>query len=157
MSYAVGRAAKVAVPRFKSALKNLSINGVDALKPKLITGEFSNHWKPPLISSRVANVLRKQAVQAGTYGSFDKVNLIGWDSAWDVELAASKSQGQGRIHLRPPNKTSRQRTREKRARKIEATMEDMDGRIEEYYRTKQNAKPAKTFENSYKQQMAVTR
>jgi hypothetical protein len=147
-------------PRFQSALKKLAVQGSAALKPQLVQSQdkaTGSHWKPALISNRVASVLRKQAVQEGTYGSFNTETLRGWDTQWDVDLATIRSQGSGRIKLRPPNKTSRQRTREKRATKIETTMQDMDVRIEAYYQEKRNAKPAKTFENNYKQQMVVKR
>ena len=161
MTMSLGKGAVVAVPRFQSALRKLAVQGSAALKPALISSPDDTtaaaHWKPALISNRVASVLRKQAIQEGTYGSFNTATLRGWDSNWDVELATARSKGSGRIKLRPPNKTSRQRTREKRAAKIESTMQDMGDRIETYYLDKQKAKPASTFENNYKQQMLVKR
>lgn len=157
MSLAIGKGVASVAPKFKAALKKLAHQGSDALRPQLIVSQdaTSSHWKPPLISNRVANVLRKQAINEGTYGSFDTEALRGWDAQWDVDLASSRSKGTGRIKIRPPNKTSRQRTRETRAKKLEATMQDMDGRIETYYQGKQNAKPAKSFENFHKQLMQV--
>jgi hypothetical protein len=148
---------EVVVPRFRSALKKLASNGVEALKPQQIAGDVISHWKPPVVPNRIASVLRKQAVQDGTYGAFDVETLQGWESSWDVELAKHKSKGQGRIKLRPGNKTSRQRTREKRATKIETSLQEIDQRIEQYYQDKKNAKPSKTFENNYKRQMHVKR
>ncbi|GKY97288.1 hypothetical protein MPSEU_000687200 [Mayamaea pseudoterrestris] len=160
MSLFVGKGVAVAVPRFKSALKKLAVQGSEALKPQHVPSAdmaSRSHWKPALISNRIASVLRKQAVREGTYGSFNTETLTGWDAQWDVELASIRSQGSGRIQIRPPNKTSRQRTREKRATKIETTMQDMNERIESYYQEKHSAKPAKTFENNYKQQMIIKR
>jgi len=146
----------VAVPRFRSALKKLSQHGVEALLPKLIVhGVGQQNWRPPLISNRVANMLRKQAVREGTYGSFSTETMKGWDPAWDVELAKNKPRGQGRHRLKVPKKTSRERTREQRATKIEKKMEGMDDRIEEYYVEKHSKKPPQTFENLYKKLMRV--
>jgi hypothetical protein len=152
----------MAAPRFQSALKKLATSGSAALKPQLVAsadgvGAAGSHWKPPLISSRVASLLRKQSIHEGTYGSFDAETLKGWDAQWDLDLATSRSQGSGRLKLRPPNKTSRQRTREKRATKIDTTMLDMKERIEAHYQEKRNAKPPTTFESRYKQQMVVKR
>lgn len=149
-------ATKVGAARFQSALRKLSQQGADALKPQLVVTSSAmdeRFWMPPAISKRKANVLRKQALAEGTYGSFDGTR--GWDPAWDVEMARSKSQGQGRIRMRVPKSTTRQRTREQRAVKIERAMEGMDERIEQYYEDKQDAKPERTFENYYKQLMRV--
>ena len=154
---AAKKAAAAAVPRFRSALKKLSQHGVDALMPKLIVHDDvgKQNWRPPLISNRVANVLRKQAVREGTYGSFNTETLKGWDSAWDVELAKAKARGQGRHRLKVPKKAKRHRTREERAAKIEKKMEGMDERIEEYYVEKHSKKPPRSFENYYKKLMRV--
>lgn len=159
MSLSIGKGAALAVPRFQSALRKLASHGADALKPQVVTAAdaTSSHWKPALISNRVANVLRKQAMLEGTYGTFNWETLRGWDAAWDVELATRRSKGSGRIKLRPPNKASRQRNRERRAMKIEANMQDMDERIETYYQEKRDAKPVKTFENYYKKLMQTQR
>jgi hypothetical protein len=150
----------VAVPRFRSALKKLSQHGGAALQPqKFVVGDESEQtnklerWRKPKISKRVANVLRKQAVANGVYGSFDASSGIGWDPAWDVELEKGRPGGQGRYKLRVPKQKTHQRTREQRAVNIEKKMEGMDERIEEYYQEKQAAKPAKTFENTVKNLM----
>ena len=141
-------------PRFKSALRQLAKHGVDALKPTLIAAKSpmeNDYWRAPLVSNRIANVLRKQAMRDGTYGTFE--NKIGWDSNWDVELARSKPRGQGRKSLKVPKKPKYQRTREERARKIEAAMEGMDERMDAYHVEKHEAKPPKNFEYMYKEAM----
>ena len=87
----------------------------------------------------------------GTFGKFDPTTGIGWDPAWDVELALqTKGGGTGRIRIRPNKKTSRERTRELRAQKIEKNMEDMDEEIAKYYLDKQSQRPVKDWEYYYK-------
>ena len=62
-----------------------------------------------------------------------------------------------RTRLRVPKKTSRQRTREARATKIESNMEGMQERIEQFYADKHASKPPKTFETTYKKLMRATK
>ena len=169
--------------RIPSAIRHLARNGVEALKPQLVLSaattsttsgngiesidagtpispvnddSFRRTWHKPKISRRKAHVLRKQAIREGTYGTFDGVN-IGWDPAWDAEFLkpASSAPTQGRYRLTVPKQTSRQRTREQRAQKIERNMEGMDERIEAYHVAKHEAKPADTFENLHKKLMRV--
>lgn len=155
MSSSLGRKAVTAgAPRFHSALKKLADRGVEALKPqRVVYAEDKVVWRGPAISNRIANVLRKTAIREGSYGSFDVETLRGWDSQWDIDLEIAKARGNGRHRLRVPKKTSRQRTREARAVKIEKNMEGMQERIEEFYAEKQAKKPAETFENMYKKLM----
>ena len=145
---------KTAPPRFQAALRKLSEQGAKALRPVAVTvHETEQRWRAPAISRRVARVLRKQAIRDGTYGSFNGTE--GWDPEWDVELAKAKPRGQGRVpQLRIPKKTSRQRTRERRARKIEEQMEGMDERMEALMEEK-SKKPVETFEDVYKRLMRV--
>lgn len=111
-------------------------------------------WRSPAISKRKANVMRKQAIADGSYGSFNTETGLGWDSTWDVELAKCKQGGgRGRYRMSVPKKVKRHRIREERALKIEKKMEGMDERIDEYYRAKHAKKPESTFENTYKQLM----
>jgi hypothetical protein len=147
----------VGVPRFQSALKKLSQQGVEALKPQLVVrgGGAADQqvWRGPAISSRIANVLRKTAIKEGTFGAFNPEALCGWDPQWDVDLAIVKARGHGRTRVRVPKKAGRQRNREMRAQKIEKNMEGMEERIEEFHSQKQASKPAETFENYYKKLM----
>lgn len=147
------------VPRFQSALRKLANEGVQALKPQFVVptqdsgaiNPIPGRWQSARVSKRVANLIRKQAILGGTYGSFDSESKIGWDPAWDVELAVSSPRGQGRQPQQvAPKGTSRDRTREQRAIKIESKMEGMDERIEAYYEEKHKSKPARTFENHFK-------
>lgn len=114
-------------------------------------------WKPPAISKRKAAVLRKQAIRNGTYGKFDsEKGGVGWDPMWDVELAKASLGGLGRYTaLRVPKKSSRKRTREMRAQKIETAMVGMDERMEEVQAAKHRNKPPVTFESTYKELMKV--
>jgi hypothetical protein len=157
MSSSMGRKALAAgVPRFQSALKKLSQQGVEALKPQLVVrGEGADQqvWRGPAISNRIASVLRKTAIKEGTFGTFNSEALRGWDPQWDVDLAIVKARGHGRTRVRVPKKAGRQRNRELRARKIEKNMEGMEERIEEFHAQKQASKPAQTFENYYKKLM----
>lgn len=147
--------AAVVTPRFRSAARKLSRKGVDALKPQKVTvvdrwGMEEEKWRRPSISRRKANVLRKEAISQGNYGSFDASTGIGWDPHWDLDLEKAKSKGSGRLRITPPKKAARQRNREERALKVEKNMADMDQKIDEYHLAKQQAKPPKTFENKYK-------
>ena len=114
-------------------------------------------WNPPALSKRKAAVLRKEAIRNGTYGKFDsEKGGIGWDPMWDVELAKASLGGLGRYPaLRVPKKTSRTRTREIRAQKIETAMVGMDERMEEVQAAKHRNKPPVTFESTYKELMKV--
>lgn len=95
--------------------------------------------------------MRKRAIAEGTYGSFDATTGIGWDPAWDVNVAISAaSTSTGRYRIRPSKKTKRERTREERAQKIEKNMEDMDEQIAQYYVDKAKKKPVKNFEWYFK-------
>jgi hypothetical protein len=147
----------IAVTRFRSAVRKLTQHGVQALSPQLqVTGEAAEDrtWRPPAISNRIANVLRKQAVNDETYGVFNTETGVGWDPQWDVDLAKSRSAGgAGRYRQGVRKHASRVRTREKRAQKIESNMEGMDERMEAYYAEKAGRKPPKTFENLYKKLM----
>ena len=136
--------------RFPRAWQRLTKHGVDALKPTCIAVDEATgvrRWRKPAISRRVAAVLRKQARESGD-----------WDPAWDVELAMSATRGQGRFpHIKVPKKTTRQRTREQRASKIEEKMEGMDDRIEEHLAKRQGDKPPTTFEAVYKRLVKVNK
>jgi hypothetical protein len=152
----VSGAAAVAVPRFRSAVRKLAQHGVQALQPQLqVRGEAAEDrsWRPPAISGRIASVIRKQAVRDGSFGAFDKETGAGWDPLWDVELAKSRSAGSGRYRQGVHKHSSRVRSREKRAQKIEKNMEGMDQRMEAYLAEKAGRKPANTFENMYKKLM----
>lgn len=154
------RAAASATVRFRSAVRKLSKEGVEALRPQLVVaGETleDQYWQSPAISKRVANSLRKQAIREGSYGAFNVETGSGWDPQWDVELAKIKPKGGGRINIRVPKKTGRQRTREQRAQKVERNMDGMDEKIEQHYAAIHDAKPPRNFDTEYKKLMRGTR
>jgi hypothetical protein len=170
LTRATTTAASEATPqRFRGARKRLQQHGVQALLPSsqakfqdnpdidissLPSSERS--WYPPALSKRKAAMLRKEAIRDGTYGSFDVEKGTGWDSAWDVELAKANPRGLGRYNaLRIPKKSAQRRSREERAKNIEAKMEGMDERMEELQAEKHRNKPTQSFENRYKELMTV--
>jgi len=125
----------------RSAVKWLGRVGEEALKPQLVM----DSWRKPRVSKRVAAVLRKQAIKEGTFGTFDPETGKGWDPKWD------SLRQTGTMQLRPPKLTTRQRTREKRAAKIENLMEDMDEKIDAHYKKLKDSRTTeRTFENWYK-------
>ena len=135
----------------KQARILLSKMGMRALRPLLIEREDGLRvWRSPPVSRRRARELRKIAIREGSYGTFNKETLRGWERSWDIQLAMLKPAGQGRIRIRPNKGTKSQRTREERAQKIEKAMEGMDDRIEEYYHQKHASKPPRSFESYYK-------
>lgn len=138
-----GGASSAPLLKFLASRKKLARFGVQALlpsvHPKYKDGEQDidklsvkeRVWHPPLISKRKINVLRNIAKVEGTYGTFDPETLRGWDAQWDLELAVQRPRGTGRyMQLRKPRLTSRERSREERAQKIEAALEGMDERME---------------------------
>ena len=154
MSSSISRKAFAeGAPRFHSALKKLAARGVQALQPQRHVVDEQVFWRPAPISNRIASVLRKTAIREGSYGIFDTQTLKGWDPQWDIDLEIAKARGHGRHRLRVPKKTSRQRTRETRARKIEANMDGMMERMEQFHAEKQAKKPPETTENMYKKLM----
>jgi hypothetical protein len=138
--------------KFPSAIRKLCQHGVEALKPQRIDNPTTHlHWMPALIPKKTQSMLRKRAVREGTYGSFDATLGKGWDPAWDIDLAKSgHGGGTGRIRIRPNKKTSRERTREQRAQRIEKNMEDMDENMAQYYLDMKAQKPVKNFEWYFK-------
>ena len=133
----------------RTALRNLIEFGGDALKARKVDDK---KWQKPLISKRVAGVLRKQALKEGTFGSFDSESGIGWDRKWDPV-------GQvGTITFKPPKGTIMQRTREGRALKIDLKMEGMDGKIDEHIKKLNDKKPKEfTFDVRYKRVIRLAR
>ena len=118
----------------RAALRHLCNKGVEALKPQKVTTKAvqvadyvakpsKEAWRRPVVSKRVANVLRKQAIQEGTYGSFDTTTGVGWDPSWDIALYSHRYQVHRFGGIQPNKKTSRARTREERAQKIEKNLE----------------------------------
>ena len=151
MSAQLPKSLATHAPRFKSSVRKLAQHGAEALQPRMFINEAEQRvFEAPRVSRRKANVLRKEAIRNGTFGSFDKSKGIGWDPQWDVTLAIAKTAGHGRHRVQPPKKSKRQRTREARALRIEEKMEGMDERMAELWATRQANKPAKTTENKYK-------
>lgn len=146
----------------RAALRHLCEKGVEALKPQKVTRaavQIGDHvalpekqiWRRPVVSKRVANVLRKQALREGTYGSFDKTNGIGWDPTWDIILKNNQYNVTRFGGMLPPKKTSRERSREERAKKLEENLESRLEKMEEYYTEKEESRVQdKSFEAHYK-------
>jgi hypothetical protein len=107
----------------RAALRQLCKKGEAALRPSF--DEATNRWRKPAVSKRIAAVVRKHAVQDGTFGSFDPETGKGWDPKWDSVKQI------GTMQLRPNKMTARQRSRESRAQKIEGLVEQMDDKIDE--------------------------
>jgi hypothetical protein len=149
----------------RAALRHLCHHGVEALRPtqtksKIVAvGSYvakapRDIWHRPLISKRVANVIRKQAIREGTYGKFDTVTGVGWEPNWDLVLYANRYASQRIGNLRPSKKTSQQRNREERALKLQENLAGQAQAMEEYYAEKAQAKVQdKSFQAKYKRMM----
>jgi hypothetical protein len=149
----------------RSALRKLCHVGAQALQPTKVvhgttasttpstttTATTTTSWAKPRISKRVAKVLRKQALRNGTYGTFDTTTGVGWDAGWDLHVMQNQHSATTHLpRIHPPKQTSRERTREARAKKIETLLEPVDEQIEQYYQRKADRKPPKSFENTFK-------
>ena len=143
----------------RAALRHLCQHGENALKPQKVLQKavtsFDNHiaksarevWKRPKISKRVANDLRKTAIKTGTYGSFCSATGVGWNPQWDLVLQQHRYEVTRFGGIRPAKKTSRERSREDRALKLEEKLETRLELIEEYYNEKEEARVQdKSFE-----------
>eukprot|EP00522_Entomoneis_paludosa_P013945 CAMPEP_0172451598 /NCGR_PEP_ID=MMETSP1065-20121228/9576_1 /TAXON_ID=265537 /ORGANISM="Amphiprora paludosa, Strain CCMP125" /LENGTH=136 /DNA_ID=CAMNT_0013203561 /DNA_START=289 /DNA_END=699 /DNA_ORIENTATION=+ len=113
-------------------------------------GRFEGFWRSPLISQRIVNVLRREAIRDGTYGEYNYESCTGWDRNWDLQTEIDRKRGQGRHRVQPPKRTLRARTRESRAQKIEKALEGMDERIEKFYADRAASRPHKDFQWHYK-------
>ena len=146
----------------RAALRHLCEKGAEALKPQKVTRaavQIGDHvaqppsevWRRPIVSKRVANVLRKQALKDGTYGTFDSTNGVGWDPTWDIILKNNQYNVTRFGGILPSKKTSRERNREARAKKLEANLETRLEKMEEYYTEKEASRVQdKSFEAHYK-------
>jgi hypothetical protein len=106
--------------------------GVQAMKPSYKHGQYIG----PLISRRKAADLRKIAIKDGTFGSFT-ANVGGWDPTWDTPRKM--------FMLRPYKGHLSDRTREDRAKKIEAAMKAMPDRIAKFEKDIDAKRPRKDF------------
>lgn len=151
----------------RAALRHLCRHGADALRPqKVATGAVEHGslvvkpsrevWRRPLLSKRVANTVRKQAVRDGTYGSFDAGTGSGWDPTWDLVLHSHRHHVTRFAGVQPSKKTSRERNREERARKLEQNLEGREEAMEQYYTDKEESRVQdKSFEARYKRMLRV--
>ena len=143
----------------RAALRHLCQHGENALKPQKVVQKavtsFDNHiakparevWKRPKISKRVANDLRKTAIKNGTYGSFCSTSGVGWEPEWDLVLQQHRYEVNRFGRIQPSKETSRERSREDRALKLEQNLETQLELIEEYYTEKEDARVQdKSFE-----------
>jgi Mitochondrial ribosomal protein mL59 len=162
LSAAASTASIAAVPtqRYGAARRQLAKKGIEALKAqKVVLSENSvlertNHWRKPVISRRVAQVLRKDAIKLGTYGKFDLETLTGWDPEWDEALKSKDLQGRHRIQK--PKSHKRERTRADRIAKIDANMEGMTQRMEELMKTQRDNRQRKMdFQSVFKRASQV--
>ena len=139
----------------RMALRNLHTQGIKALQAQPITDPTSSRqrWKGPIVSRRVAKDLRKKAIREGTYGTYDASEGIGWDEAWDVGLFKDNSSV-GKINwmeVRGFKETKRERTRESRAKRIEALLDGADDKIMQFRQKKRDDKPEGGISNVIKQ------
>lgn len=116
--------------------KRLARDGVLALTP---TKE--GKWRRPSISNRKANVARKQAIVAGTYGSFDP-ERGGWLPEWDKVRSPQV--------LRPMREHKQDRTRPERAAVIRKNLKDMPAKIAAYRKEVKKRKPPPGIESLLK-------
>uniref|UniRef100_A0A7R9ZNN0 MRPL25 domain-containing protein n=1 Tax=Craspedostauros australis TaxID=1486917 RepID=A0A7R9ZNN0_9STRA len=147
----------------RAALRHLCQKGAEALKPQKVLSKAAENgftykethvWRRPVVSKRVGKVLRKQALRDGTYGTFDVTTGVGWDPLWDPVLMPNQFKVSRYGRMQPKKKTSRERTREERAQKIEKNLETRLDKMEEYYANKETLKVKDTsFEAKYKQMM----
>jgi hypothetical protein len=146
----------------RAALRHLAQHGVEALKPqKVVTPAVQVHgrnvkpakhvWRRPVVSKRVGNDLRKQAIQQGTFGAFDPTSGVGWDPVWDLVLKHNTYKVTRYGGMQPAKKTKRERTREDRAKKLEEALETRTEKMEDYYAQKEGSRvEEKGFEAYYK-------
>ena len=147
----------------RAALRHLCEKGVEALKPQKVLSKLAQQgfntrnpevWRRPVVSKRVGNVLRKKSIQDGTYGSFDATTGTGWDPQWDLTLNRHQFSAQRFGGIQRGKGTKRQRTREERAKKIEAHLETRLEKMEEYYVEKESFRVKEQgFEAYYKRLM----
>ena len=149
----------------RAAVRHLCEKGVEALKPQKalskqieVAGKVAKPsreiWRRPIISKRVANDLRKQAIQRGTYGNFDTNTGIGWDPQWDLVLKQNHYYSERIGNIQPSKKTAKQRNRQDRADKLNANLQSQAAQIEEYYQEKEESRVQdKSFEARYKRMM----
>jgi hypothetical protein len=155
----------ITLDTMRAALRHLCQHGAEALTPtktqsKTVAvgsyiAKYSREvWHRPLISKRVANDLRKQAIRDGTYGSFNATTGMGWEPSWDLVLHSNRYQSPRIGNVQPSKKTARERNRHDRAQKLEENLAGQDQAIEGYYAEKQEAKVQdKSFESIYKRMM----
>jgi hypothetical protein len=146
----------------RAALRHLCQHGIEALKPQKVMTEAvqvgsyiakpsKEAWRRPVVSKRVGNVLRKQALQDGLYGSFDVQTGLGWEPTWDLVLKSNQYQVSRYGGMQPSKKTSRERSREERARSLEDHLETRLEKMEDYYVEKEESRiKEKGFEAIYK-------
>jgi hypothetical protein len=147
----------------RSAVRHLIQNGVEALKPQRIESkavQVGNQyiakpvkivWRRPVVSKRVANVIRKQALREGTYGIFDSNTGLGWDPQWDLALNVNQYKVTRFGGIQPSKKTSRERSRAERAMKIQDNLETRLEKMEEYYSGREESRvQEKGFEETFK-------
>ena len=132
----------------RAALRHLCRHGENALKSQKVVTEavvINNHiakparevWRRPKVSKRVANVIRKNAIKNGTYGSFCDKTGTGWNAEWDLVLQQHRHEVTRFGGMKPSKKTARERNREERALKLEQNLEKRLELIEEYYTEKE--------------------
>ncbi len=98
-------------------------------------------WRSPLVSKRVAAMLRKKAIKDGTYGSFQG-KAGGWDPAWDTFKKP--------IIRRPHKMKIKERTREARFQRIQGKLAEQPEKLKEYRQSVRDAKPKPGIATLYK-------
>mmetsp|Transcript_24809 Transcript_24809/g.46337 ORF Transcript_24809/g.46337 Transcript_24809/m.46337 type:complete len:161 (+) Transcript_24809:408-890(+) len=155
----------------RAALRHLCQHGAEALKPKKVNSKpvaalqdfyvakpSREVWHRPLVSKRVANDIRKQAIRDGTYGTFDADNGIGWEPSWDLILHSNRHKSpRVAADIQPPKKiTKRIQHRQERAQTIEQNLQQQQQLLDNYYTEKEQARVQdKSFEARFKRMLRV--
>jgi hypothetical protein len=144
----------------RAAVRHLCQLGAEALKPQKVISKSAQNklnvrpaeiWRRPVVSKRVGNVVRKQAMRDGTYGSFDVTTGVGWEPAWDFALKSTQHEVSRFGGIKPKKLTTRERNREGRALKLEEALETRVEKMEEYYVKKEELRVEEdSFEANFK-------
>jgi hypothetical protein len=119
-----------------AAIKAFQIYGGQAIKATF--NSTTGKWRKPMVSPRLAAKVRKAAIREDSVGPGKM-----WDPVWELENPKLPS-------LKAPKGHLRDRTREKRAAKIEDNLKGMDKKIAEYRAAVEGRKPVPGIETLFK-------
>ncbi len=120
----------------KSSLKFLETHGLLALVPT--KNPRTGKWRPPLLPPKLSSRIRNYAIRNNDVGP-GKL----WNPVWDLKTPKLS-------RVASPKGHKRDRTREKRAQRIEEKMEQMDSRIAEYRARVDERRPLPGIESLFK-------